>query len=296
MSMELMVPPAGPSFRDRVRRWLGIESDSAQLDEILRLVGGQRRDFDQLGRVLELKDRERQALARRGDELQRILLQCVEQLNRVTGIVQDQEERLTAYERNIPQIAKVKRAIAEKAKRDLAQAKKWAQAAVRANGGASQERWPFGPAPAEECPKSEHGHQWDLVALFVHLDPPVPTFKCVHCDWKWTRDWTGPEFARWLSTQTEETREKLDPLLQAAEPHIQYASEPPPAIALVRELEERRASAEADDSALLDDVEFDDLDEAELLRDGPEDLKARDDAGLEEHADAPVSPADRLEP
>lgn len=204
-------PAQRRSLRERLQRWLGI-------DDLVALVAGQRRDFDQLGKALSIKDQRQRALdedlSQRGSSLNEdvtsqrtILATVVEQLNRNTKELQQVNNRLSAYEQHVPPIARVKRSLDEKAKRDAAQAKKNAEEAVVAGGGANQKEWPFGPAPTRECIDGAE-HQWQIIAIFDKTSPPIPTLTCHRCKWLWTRGWTQPEFVRWLQQQKPEIQSR----------------------------------------------------------------------------------------
>lgn len=123
MSMMLVEPPRrpGPLVR-RIRVWLG-------LDDIPNLVDGQRRDFDQLGKVLNEKDADATALRNQVAALDRLLGEAVGQLNRVSTGIGNVDDRLKHYERTVPAIAGAKRAYDGMVKREI----KRRQALVEAN-------------------------------------------------------------------------------------------------------------------------------------------------------------------
>lgn len=173
-----------------VRRWLGVTD--------------QRHDFNALGLTLTVKDQETTNIltGQRSDldaivpvlqETAKRLAHTTDQLNRTTAGAINTHKRLAHYERTIPAIAREKRAYDAAEKRRLEQAKSDAVSAVQSGGGTQQERWPFGPAPIAACPKAER-HAWQLIDLFQACEPPAPSFRCPHCEYKWTRGWTKIEF------------------------------------------------------------------------------------------------------
>lgn len=109
MSMELMAPPAGPSLLERIRRWL----------ELPALVAGQRRDFDALAQVLEVRDAQVRAMAERLEAQDRLLGQAVGQLNRNSSGLAQLDDRLAHHEKTVPSLAGSRRAYDATVRREV---------------------------------------------------------------------------------------------------------------------------------------------------------------------------------